>query len=194
MEGGWYWNVIILDPSVTDPFFFNLLSLCVYVSSATIIVKLKIEQRLTASSLCYETKFPLWNVLKFFLMCWVIKPCHERVFLMVLTLFSTLERGWRWWTSRSTVRNIFRKLMKFSRRPRHACAKMIQKNLTQQQKDKRTNICYDIMERSTEESDLLTNAISWDETWILHYDPLSVYWWTGKLHIFKINKSKNKQV
>jgi hypothetical protein len=49
------------------------------------------------------------------------------------------------------------------------CAKMVPKNLTQEQKDNRKNICSDIMERITE-PDVLENVITHDETWIFQYD------------------------
>jgi hypothetical protein len=48
---------------------------------------------------------------------------------------------------------------------------MIPKNLTQEQKDNRKNICSDIMERITEQPDVLENVITCDETWIFQYDP-----------------------
>lgn len=43
------------------------------------------------------------------------------------------------------------------------CGEMVQKNLTQQQKDTRKNICSDSMKRHTEQ-DLLTNVITCNET------------------------------
>lgn len=41
---------------------------------------------------------------------------------------------------------------------------MLPKNLTQERKDNRKNICYDIMEQLTKESDVLTKVIACDET------------------------------
>jgi hypothetical protein len=54
---------------------------------------------------------------------------------------------------------------------RKICAKMVQKNLTQEQKDNRKNIRSDIMERITEQADVLENVITCDEKSIFKYDP-----------------------
>jgi hypothetical protein len=54
---------------------------------------------------------------------------------------------------------------------RKVCAKMVPKELTQEQKDNRKNICSDIMERVTEQLDVLENVITCDETWIFQYNP-----------------------
>ena len=62
------------------------------------------------------------------------------------------------------------------------CAKLVPKNLTQDQKDNGKNICYDIMERLTEEPDLLTHVITGDETWIFH-NALSVKQFLADRHI-----------
>jgi hypothetical protein len=48
---------------------------------------------------------------------------------------------------------------------------MVPKNLTQEQKDNRKNICSDIMKRITEQLEALENVITCDESWILQYDP-----------------------
>jgi hypothetical protein len=59
---------------------------------------------------------------------------------------------------------------------------MVPKNLTQEQKDNRENICSDIMERITEQPDVLENITTCDETWIFQYDPemkrQSMHWKT----------------
>jgi predicted nucleotidyltransferase len=47
---------------------------------------------------------------------------------------------------------------------------MVPKNLTQEQKDDQINICSDIMERITEQLDVLENVITSGETWIFQYD------------------------
>lgn len=44
------------------------------------------------------------------------------------------------------------------------------KNLIQEQKDNRKNICSDIKKQLTEELDLITNVITGDETWISQND------------------------
>lgn len=53
------------------------------------------------------------------------------------------------------------------------CAKMVPYNPTEEEKDNRKDICSDIMEpeRLTEESDLLTKVITFDETWFSRYKP-----------------------
>jgi hypothetical protein len=43
---------------------------------------------------------------------------------------------------------------------RKVCAKMVPKNLTQEQKDNRKNICSDVMEQITEQLDVLENVIT----------------------------------
>jgi hypothetical protein len=48
---------------------------------------------------------------------------------------------------------------------------MVPKNLTQEHKDNQKNICSDIMERITEQPDVLENIFTCDETWIFQYDP-----------------------
>jgi hypothetical protein len=66
---------------------------------------------------------------------------------------------------------------------RKVCAKMVPKNLTQEHKDNRENICSDIMERITEQPDLLENITTCDELWIFQYDPetkrQSMHWKTS---------------
>jgi hypothetical protein len=44
------------------------------------------------------------------------------------------------------------------------CAKMVPKDLTQEQKDNWKNICYDIMEQIREQLDVLENVNTWEET------------------------------
>jgi ABC-type xylose transport system substrate-binding protein len=43
---------------------------------------------------------------------------------------------------------------------RKVCAKMVPKKLTQEPKDKRKNICSDIMEQITEQPDVLENVVT----------------------------------
>jgi hypothetical protein len=65
---------------------------------------------------------------------------------------------------------------------RKVCAKMVPKNLTQQQNDNWKNICSDIMEQITEQLDMLENVITCDESWIFQYNPKmkrqSMHWKT----------------
>jgi hypothetical protein len=48
---------------------------------------------------------------------------------------------------------------------------VVLKILTQGQKDNRKNIYSDIVERITEQPDVLENIIIYGETWIFQYDP-----------------------
>jgi len=68
--------------------------------------------------------------------------------------------------NKETVRQILHDELNMTK----VCAKLVPKNLTQDQKDNRKNICSDTMERLTEEPDLLTHVITGDETWIFQYD------------------------
>lgn len=81
-------------------------------------------------------------------------------------------------TNRETVRQILHDELNMTK----ICAKMVPKNLTQEQKDHRKNICSDIMDRLKEQPDLLTNVVTCDETWIFQYDPetkrQSMHWKT----------------
>jgi hypothetical protein len=77
---------------------------------------------------------------------------------------------------------------------RKVCAKLVPKNLTQEQKDNRKNICSDIMERITEQLDVLENVIACDERWIFQYDSETkrqlMHWKTSISP--RMNKSKVK--
>jgi hypothetical protein len=64
--------------------------------------------------------------------------------------------------NKETLRQIFLDKLNM----RNACAKSVPKDLTQEQKDNRKNSCSDIMERITEQLDVLENVITCDETWI----------------------------
>jgi hypothetical protein len=82
---------------------------------------------------------------------------------------------------------------------RKVCAKMVPKNLTQEQKDNQKNICSDTMERITEQLDVLENVITYDETWIFQYDPetkgQSMHWkipTSPRMKKARMNKSKVK--
>jgi hypothetical protein len=72
------------------------------------------------------------------------------------------------------------------------CAKMVPKNLTQEQKDNRKNNCSDIMERIIEQLDVLENVITCDEMWRSRnkeaIDALE------DTHFTENEKSKNEQV
>jgi hypothetical protein len=54
---------------------------------------------------------------------------------------------------------------------RKVFAKMVLKNLAQEQKDNRISICSDIMEQIIAQLDVLENVITCDEMWTFQYDP-----------------------
>jgi len=54
---------------------------------------------------------------------------------------------------------------------RKICAKMVPKLLTDEQKDRRLQVCKDILERLDTEPDLLRRVITGDESWVFEYDP-----------------------
>jgi len=51
---------------------------------------------------------------------------------------------------------------------RKVCAKMVPKELTEEQKQRRVTICQDLLER---QDDILGCVITGDETWVYQYDP-----------------------
>ena len=51
---------------------------------------------------------------------------------------------------------------------RKVCAKMVPKELTEEQKQRRVTICQDLLER---QDDILGRVITGDETWVYQYDP-----------------------
>ena len=51
---------------------------------------------------------------------------------------------------------------------RKVCAKMIPKELTEEQKQRRVTICQDLLER---QDDILGRVITGVETWVCQYDP-----------------------
>ena len=61
-------------------------------------------------------------------------------------------------TNKETVRQILHDELNMSK----VCAKLVPKNLSQEQKDNRKEICSDIMDRLTEEPYLLTEVITCD--------------------------------
>jgi len=63
---------------------------------------------------------------------------------------------------------------------RKVCAKMVPKELTKEQKQRRVTICQDLLER---QDDILGRVITGDETWVYQYDPemkrQSAHWKTA---------------
>ena len=51
---------------------------------------------------------------------------------------------------------------------RKVCAKMVPKELTEEQKQRRVTICQDLLER---QDDIFGRVITGDETWVYQYDP-----------------------
>jgi len=54
---------------------------------------------------------------------------------------------------------------------RKACAKIVPKNLTTEQKANRRDVCLDLLDRLEREPELFSRVITGDESWILEYDP-----------------------
>ena len=65
---------------------------------------------------------------------------------------------------RETVRKILTEDLDM----RKVCAKMVPKELTEEQKQGRGTICQDLLER---QDDILGRIITGDETWVYQYDP-----------------------
>jgi len=78
--------------------------------------------------------------------------------------------------NRETVRKILTEHLDM----RKVCAKMVPKELTKEQKQRRVTICQDLLER---QDDILGHVITGDETWVYQYDPetkrQSVQWKTA---------------
>ena len=64
------------------------------------------------------------------------------------------------------------------------CAKMVPKILSEDQKQNRVKYCEDIPEKIKDDSDILRQIITEDETWVFQYDPetkrQSMQWKTAK--------------
>ena len=65
---------------------------------------------------------------------------------------------------RETVRKILTEDLDMKK----GCAKMVPKELTEEQKQRRVTICQDLLER---QDDILGRVITGDETWVYQYDP-----------------------
>ena len=53
------------------------------------------------------------------------------------------------------------------------CAKMVPRFLNEGQKQRRVQVCQDILERFETELNLLKRVVTGDESWIFEYDPLT---------------------
>ena len=56
---------------------------------------------------------------------------------------------------------------------RKACAKMVPKILTTEQKVNQRDVCLDLLDRLEREPEFFSRVITGDESWILEYDPES---------------------
>jgi len=65
-------------------------------------------------------------------------------------------------------RETVRKILTEDLDTRKVCAKMVPKELTEEQKQRRVTICQDLLER---QDDILGRVIIDDETWVYQYDP-----------------------
>jgi len=54
---------------------------------------------------------------------------------------------------------------------RNICAKLVPKNLSDEQKDIRVLVSGELLDRVTSEPDFLQRVITGDETWVFEYDP-----------------------
>jgi len=77
---------------------------------------------------------------------------------------------------------------------RKVCAKMVPKELTKEQKQRRVTICQDLLER---QNDILGCVITGDETWVYQYDPEkkqhSAQWKTANSHDQKNSVGSNQE-
>jgi len=64
-------------------------------------------------------------------------------------------------------RGTVRKILTEDLNMRKVCAKMVPKELTEEQKQRRVTICQDLLDR---QDDILGRVIIGDETWVYQYD------------------------
>ena len=78
-------------------------------------------------------------------------------------------------------RETVRKILTEDLGMRKECAKMVPKDLTEEQEQRRVTICQDLLER---QDDILCRVIIGDDTWVYQYDPetkpQSAQWKTAK--------------
>jgi len=78
---------------------------------------------------------------------------------------------------RESVRQILREELNM----RKVCAKMVPKLLSDEQKERRKELCLELLQRTENEPDLSNSIITCDETWVFTYDPetkrQSMQWW-----------------
>jgi len=95
-------------------------------------------------------------------------------------------------------RETVRKILPEDLDMRKVCAKIVPKELTEEQKQRGVTICQDLLER---QDDILGHVITGDETWVYHYDPetkwQSAQWKTAnspRPKIFCRSKSRVKKM
>ena len=54
---------------------------------------------------------------------------------------------------------------------RKICAKMVPRNLTEQQQDSQLSICPDLLEQVEADPELMDQVITCDKSWFFQYDP-----------------------
>jgi histone-lysine N-methyltransferase SETMAR len=68
--------------------------------------------------------------------------------------------------NKETVRQILTENLKMKK----VCAKMVPKNLSEDQKLNREEMCQNVLEK-TEDLDFLNSVVTCEETWLFQYDP-----------------------
>jgi predicted transcriptional regulator len=91
---------------------------------------------------------------------------------------------------KETVRQILTENLKTKK----VCAKMVPKNLSEDQKLNREEMCQNVLEK-TEDPDFLNSVVTCDETWLFQYDPetkrQSMQW---KTTLSKTKKGTNVKI
>jgi hypothetical protein len=67
---------------------------------------------------------------------------------------------------KETVRQILTENLK-----KKVCAKMVPKNLSEDQKLNREEMCQNVLEKIEEDPNFLSSVVTCDETWLFQYDP-----------------------
>ena len=65
------------------------------------------------------------------------------------------------------------KIITEDRGMRKICAKMVPRSLNEEQKERRVQVCQDILEQLETEPNLQKRVVTGDESWIFEYDPLA---------------------
>ena len=68
-------------------------------------------------------------------------------------------------------RESVRRILKEDLNMRKICAKIVPKLLSEEQKERRKELCLDLLQRIEKGPDLLNSIITCDETWVFTYDP-----------------------